>query len=716
VISVILYGRNDAHGYNLHRRAALSLNCLAEILTDPEDEIVFVDYNTPDELPTFVEALSDTLTKRCLELLRILRVRAPIHRERYGARTHLPIVEPVARNSAARRANPANRWLLSTNTDMVFLPVAGQSLSEVCAALPDGFYGLPRFELPEWLWEQLPRSDPSRVLAELQRLGPALRLDEPTISHEWIRFDAPGDFQLVLRDDFFAVDGFDEEMLLGYHVDSNFSRRMLLHRGSIESVGERVAGYHCNHNRTPTVYHGARLVSNDLERFFYSVDRAELPAQRARWGLAGEVLEEVPVRERVEPRFAASVIAAIPSDGTPRTLSDASRTPFALTYDSGHVLPFVADSLVLSPPNTGIGYIGANPALERMLASLVAGLGLEKPLAAANLEDVASVDEVAWRADVLVVDLGVDGSRVDAASVDPARPHEPTRFPAGLGLAFSALERVVEHERARLQLGEHPRRIVLVNSATVFWDPYVLAHLDCSYTTPHSRVRRATVKRLPDSDEATQAALERARTLVRWSTRADMGDGRLPVRAGSRVALGELDDYRGFGEGWALPEEAGVWTQGSRSELTMALDGIGEGEYVLALEVRGVCTGPEESLRVELRLNDEHRATRDFIAGEMLDWRIELPSRIVDDGRARITLLVEDPRSPLALGWSADERHLGILLNGVAVEKVGALMRLTAALGDFVLYLRMKIGFRRHIIRLRRQLQTASTSSLARRR
>ena len=125
MISVILYGRNDAHGYNLHRRAALSLNCIAEVLTDPDDEIVFVDYNTPDELPTFVEALSDTLTDRCLGLLRVLRVPAAIHAERF-AHAHAPAgAEPVARNAAVRRANPSNRWLLSTNTDMIFVPLAG---------------------------------------------------------------------------------------------------------------------------------------------------------------------------------------------------------------------------------------------------------------------------------------------------------------------------------------------------------------------------------------------------------------------------------------------------------------------------------------------------------------------------------------------------------------------------------------------------------------
>ncbi|MGH3110442.1 MAG: hypothetical protein ACRDQT_05940 [Gaiellaceae bacterium] len=244
MISVIVHGRNDAHGYNLHRRVALSLNCLAEVLTDDDDEIVFVDYNTPDQLPTLVEALADTLTERCLARVRLLRVPARLHVQRFAERTHLPVVEPVSRNVAARRANPSNRWLLSTTTDMILLPLRAKSLSEICAGLADGFYGLPRFELPEWVWEHLPRADPQVALAEIRRLGPTLRLDEKTVSHPEIRYDAPGDFQLVLREDFFAVDGFDEEMVLGWHVDSNLSKRLLLHRGSIETLEDAVAGYH----------------------------------------------------------------------------------------------------------------------------------------------------------------------------------------------------------------------------------------------------------------------------------------------------------------------------------------------------------------------------------------------------------------------------------------------------------------------------------------
>jgi hypothetical protein len=665
VISIILYGRNDAHGYNLHRRAALSLNCIAKVLTDPDDEIVFVDYNTPDELPTFVEALADTLTDRCLGLLRVIRVPAAIHEQRFAARTHLPAIEPVARNAGVRRANPSNRWLLSTNTDMIFLPQSDQSLSGICTELPDAFYGLPRFELPEWLWERLPRSDPRRAMAEVERLGRGLRLDEPTVSHEWIRFDAPGDFQLILREDFLAIDGLDEEMLLGYHVDSNLSRRMLFHRGSIESLGESLAGYHCNHNRERTVYHGTGQVANDLDRFVVKVDRPDLAAQRDTWGLPDVELEEVPVRERSGPGFAAAVVAAIPNSPGPRTPSDAARVPFELTYDSGHVLPFVADSLAVSPSDATIGYMGANPILERMLATAVAKLGFRRPLKVAKLDDLSSVEELARTADVIVVDLGVDASLVDA-SLSPAEDHQPAPLPARLDPAFEALERLIELERARLELGEHPRRLVLVHSWTVFWDAYVLAHLDCSHTTAHSRVRRATVRRVPIDDEATREALVRERRLIRWAARDGAGGRRLHLRPDQAVELADLSDYGGFGDGWAHPDERGIWTQGSRSQLALALDGIGERDHVLALSLDSICVARGASLRVEALVNGERVTARNFRYGDA-EWHIELPVRASADGEVDLTFEVEEPSTPLELGWSSDERRIGILLRAATL-------------------------------------------------
>jgi hypothetical protein len=666
VITVVVYGRNDAHGYNLHRRAALSLNCIAEVLTDPDDEIVFVDYNTPDPLPTFVEALADTLTPRCLGLLRTFRVPAALHEQRFAARTHLRALEPVARNAGVRRANPSNRWILSTNTDMIFLPLAGRSLSEICDELEDGFYGLPRFELPEWLWERLPRSDPGRAMADIERLGPRLRLDEITLSTDWVRFDAPGDFQLILREDYFAIDGLDEEMLVGYHVDSNLCKRMVLRRGSIESLEHALAGYHCNHSRDPTVYHGAKPVENDPERFMVAVDRSEIPAQRPSWGLADVELEEVPVGERTELGFAEALATAIPTRDGPRTTCEGTQVPYGFTYDSGHVLPFIADSLVVSPPVVTIGYVGANPVLERMLAAVVNELGLESPLLAAAFENLSSVEQVARSCDVLVVDFGLDASLVDDPL--PAGEHEPMRLPPSLEPWFDALDRIIELERDRLESGGHPRRFVLVHSWTVYWNAYVLANLDCSHTTSHSRVRRATVRPVPADDGATRAALVRERRLLRWTARGEPGQRRLRVRVGESLGMADLSDYGGFADGWTLPDERGIWTQGPLSKLALALDGgAGERDYVLALSLGSICVAPDGSLRVEALVDGERVGAHDFSYGDP-EWYLELPARGPAQDDIELAFAIDEPGSPMELGWSEyDDRRLGILLHTVTL-------------------------------------------------
>jgi hypothetical protein len=661
VISVLLYGRNDTHGYNLHRRAALSLNCIADVLDDPHDEMIFVDYNTPEELPTFIEAISDTLTERCRDLLRIFRVPPALHEQLFADRTHLPAIEPVARNVAARRSNPSNRWLLSTNTDMVFAPALNRSLSEMCKQLPDGFYGLPRFELPEWFWETLPRSDPQSALAEIKRSGPALCLDEPTMSYEWIRFDAPGDFQLILRDDFFSIDGFNEEMLLGYHVDSNLCRRMLLKRGSIDTADRYVAAYHCNHNRLPTVYHGARLVTNDSERFLVSVRHAELAEQRDTWGLNGTDLEQVPAK-RLGRALVETVVHAIGDDGGRRGISDAKEMRRVVTYDSAHVLPFAADSLVLAPPRTTVGYIGANPALHRMLGALVSDLGHR--FVTAQIGDEASLDTLDSAAEVVVIDLGIDRSVV-GGELDVDSP----RLPEGLALVSYAFRRLVEGERARIQTGAYPRRFVLINSTNALWDAYVLSQMDCSYSTYHSRVRRAIVKPMPDAEDAVAiAAVAQAESLLRFSTRSA---GRLALQPGKPVSVAALDDYRGFGDGWAFPDDWGIWTQGPRSSLALALRGGSKNDATLALWIGSVCIGPDDSLEVELFVDGTHVSTRSFTDPfREYVWRFTLPEGAFDRQSANVTLVVHDPRSPTSIGWSGDDRPLGLHLRAVSFGSV----------------------------------------------
>jgi hypothetical protein len=661
VISALVYGRNDSHGYNLHRRVALSLNCLAEILRDVDDEIIFVDYNTPDELPTLIEAVADTLTGRCLSLLRVLRVPAAIHAHRFAKRTHLAAVEAVARNVAARRANTSNRWLLSTNTDMIVFPLSEIYLNDICRDLPDAYYSLPRFELPEWVWERLPRSDPRRTTDQLKLLGPKLRLDEPTLNHEWIRFDSPGDFQLILRQDFIAIDGFDEDMLLGWHVDSNLSRRLFLRRGCVESLEGRVAGYHCNHNRIATILHGNKWIANDLDRFFFSVKQADLPMQRATWGLADLDLEEVPVRERVGPSLLTEVSGSIP-EASPPTPRDARDAKFASSYDSGHVLPFVIDSLVFLPPEAIAMYVGVNPCLRRMVSEFIRRAGRQRGLAVPDMEDESSVDGQAWNASIFIVDLGVDTSRIESSrGVACASEQEE------LNRVFETLQRLVELERERIKSGQHPRRFVLVNSSAAFWNAYVLAEMHCSPTTPHTRVRAATVRRDPDVSEKAQAAGIRALRLRRWASRPHQSAGHaLHVRPGETVSFKKSDDFGGFGDGWFYPDRTGIWTEGPRASVTIATDG--SGSRITAIEFRfndiGLCHGSQ--LCADLYVDDVWANRRSFSGSDSdIVWRTRLTSSSLAKPRTRVTIVFEE-----ATNWS-DERCLGLHLESLTLKRAG---------------------------------------------
>src|SRR5262249_32648708 len=146
-----------------------------------------------------------------------------------------------------------------------------RSLSAIAGALAAGYYHIPRFKLPESLWEGFNRLDPGSVLRQVDDYGRSMHLNEVTYAAEaWVNYDAPGDFQLIRREDLFAIDGFDEEMLLGWHLDTNIARRLYLLHGKLGDASDDLRGYHCDHTRQVTPAHEQKAPRNDLKRF--SVD------------------------------------------------------------------------------------------------------------------------------------------------------------------------------------------------------------------------------------------------------------------------------------------------------------------------------------------------------------------------------------------------------------------------------------------------------------
>jgi hypothetical protein len=359
MLSLILYGRNDNYGYNLHKRAAISLNCMSEILTNPDDEILFVDYNTPDDYPTFPEAIADTLTEKTKSLLRIFRVRPHIHRERFSALTHLKALEPVSRNVALRRSNPANPWVLSTNTDMIFVLQTENSLSEALYDFHKGFYCAPRIEIPETLWESYDRKNPIEVIKQTDHWGSHAHLNEIVYGTDTILFDAPGDFQLMQRQDLFKIDGFHEGMVLGWHVDSNISKRLLLMYGAVSDASSHVLGYHCDHTRQATSMHAHKSPENDSNLYVDQVVKPDLPEQKDSWGLADLELEEISLNSSSFHRYKKAIQSVITSPleaptrafYRPENFNEGSATP-------EHILPFLLDIFSNNPPDQNIVWVG----------------------------------------------------------------------------------------------------------------------------------------------------------------------------------------------------------------------------------------------------------------------------------------------------------------------------------------------------------------------
>jgi GT2 family glycosyltransferase len=458
MISVVLYGRNDSHGYNLHKRGAISLNCIAEVLNDADDEIIFVDYNSPDQIPTFPEAIADTLTDKAVRLLRIIRVREGYHRQ-FTGETHLVALESQSRNIGIRRINTANRWILSTNTDMIFLP-RGQnsSLNDCISALEDGFYHLPRFEIPENLWELFDRRDAAATIAKVAEWGTKLHLNEIVYGGYDNVFEAPGDFQLFLRDDLERIGGFDEAMIRGWHVDSNIARRMKLLRGEVLSAADHVFGYHCGHTRQPTSLHRSGFVANSMDTFVRDVTDPVLHHQLNTWGAPDVVFEERRLRMPGSARSDVALLKAIPQSGPETSEVAMNEGSFDATgYEPSHVLPHLVNLLGELPPGQTVLMAGEDRQLFAQLADAFAALDLGAKILWAGGENGCRFAEPVMLGD------GITRADLFVLQFPAYQGGEPDSWKTGRWQGQHALEQIIAAERLHQQADR--RLVVLVNAA-----------------------------------------------------------------------------------------------------------------------------------------------------------------------------------------------------------------------------------------------------------
>lgn len=671
MISVILYGRNDSHGYNLHKRAAISINCIAEMLSEADDEILFVDYNTPNDLPTFIEAIYDTLTTKAKSRLRVLRVRPQLH-ARLVERTHLSALEPHSRNIAIRRSNPRNRWILSTNTDMIFLPRGDvASLADAVRDLPDGQYIVPRFELPEPLWESFPRADPDACMRACEELGPKLHLEEIAIRFDYMRFDSPGDFQLTPRQALFDIHGFDERMIHGWHADSNTCKRLYLFYGNrTESLAHRLKAYHCDHTRVATLAHRLDIkLENNLQEFVYGVDDPVARHQADNWGVPNEPIEELDFTNDPQARFACALELSLGAAQPADYHSDANDLRNYVWYQPEHALPYLAGNLTVYPPDARFAYVGNNPRMLELAAQCIHEMKFEHPLhyaaGEAPLPSVATRFGVPtlWNPshlmanyDLLIFDFGLDKTGLNLDKVERVTDW-PRELRYSLGQVAGLLERCAE------QASDASPDFLVLNANHHIFSQFISQFLIAADTPYPTHVRKGGA-RVGEGRLYRGASWKYAEDLMRsFFAYGEEDHSVATVGPGHTIDMTSAGKSARYKDGnWGAMDFTGSWIEGRRAALLFAPPPSHTGDLLAYVRMNEAYLGLEGHpmhLRVYFEGEEVSRWTV-YTRYEVTVCKAVLPGRLIA-GKAvcRMEFVVENPQSADKFARDSGQQLIG---------------------------------------------------------
>jgi hypothetical protein len=198
-----------------------------------------------------------------------------------------------------------------------------------------------------------------------------------------MKYDALGDFQAALREDMFAIHGFDESMILGWHCDSNLAARLALYRGRVDTLMDKAFGYHCDHTRVAAANNkGRKTTMNSHDKYIWNVSSPYIPEQADDWGWPEVEIEEVRLdRDTSYERYTAGLARAIEPATVPFTSTSVEWHLFDdLSYDLSHTLPFVCDQVLTYPRGTAIMVVGSRKDFVTRFAAAWRGMGFTRPI------------------------------------------------------------------------------------------------------------------------------------------------------------------------------------------------------------------------------------------------------------------------------------------------------------------------------------------------
>jgi hypothetical protein len=406
MISIVVVGRNDNHGYNLSKRVSSSLNSMAQMLSEG-DEIIFVDWNTPNGYPVMPVSIKDDLLPKTKSLLRIIRVPQLVHNS-VSEGSNRALIEPLARNVGIRRASPNSKWILSSNTDILFASPSGKSFREIFENLEESLWLTYRFEIPEFVWDSFDRRNPKstsdRILQWYRDESILNRIRVNSFSGADFPIpDGVGDFQLATKSLWDKLTGFPEEMKKGWHIDTRLSLQMgrvSPNKPQLISESELVI-FHQNHLRNSTAYHGSSE-TNSLSEV------TEPYINSSSWGLFENALEEINLNAKYEETLDSLLPSRRANSQEIPETSDLGTILKRLDYFLDRTMFFLADEISILSKGSLVHCYSANEKTKLALLQLCETFEVEIVFQELEFLKTKISDSKSEDVSLLILDYGVE--------------------------------------------------------------------------------------------------------------------------------------------------------------------------------------------------------------------------------------------------------------------------------------------------------------------
>jgi hypothetical protein len=218
-LSVIMYSRNDNYHGDQYARFPYSINSMITTA----DEVIYVDWGSQNGIDLVTRCKDNILH---MGKLRVIKITPEQVLDLTNHEPNMPVATILSANIAIRRAT--SDWILSTSTD-AFLP--RRDLMEPHLTDPVTMTVFSRRELP---LSRITSFDPKDSLtiqnwtAEHFREFVAHGYSGAFHGDTWSLIDCCGDFQLLHKDAWNTIRGFEELYPYRGFVDSNLNKKAVL--------------------------------------------------------------------------------------------------------------------------------------------------------------------------------------------------------------------------------------------------------------------------------------------------------------------------------------------------------------------------------------------------------------------------------------------------------------------------------------------------------